>query len=113
MNYMSRPLIPEEAIKAPFRLRRLNNAKQASCNIFGITPSELTSKKRKRSLVMARSFVSYYMKGESDITLCELAKSLGGRDHSTILHNIRSMEAWLEYDKQTKILYEQFLKEIG
>ena len=55
----------------------------------GIPFSELISHRREKKLALARMEAMYLAKRLSNRTLPEIARVLGDRDHTTILHGIR------------------------
>jgi hypothetical protein len=58
-----------------------------------ITLADLKSEKRFRVIVAARQTAMYYIYRERvDVSLPELGRFFGGRDHSTVHHAIRKME---------------------
>lgn len=71
----------------PFSGRRIADA---VAKAHGITFNELTSNRRNRHLVYARQQAAYEIKVHTKLTLPQIGKLLGGRDHSTILYSIRA-----------------------
>lgn len=57
--------------------------------VMGISFVEMHSKYRFRQITQARNMYCHYMYLYLGWTKCEIGKSLGGRDHTTIIHNIR------------------------
>ena len=69
----------------------------------GLTKENLTSSSRKRELVDMRQLVSFVLKTDFNRTLSSIGKTLGDRDHTTILHSIRKF-----YDLyETNISYKK------
>jgi len=62
--------------------------------VTGFTVSEIKSNWRKREVVLARFIVVYLIRDMygSSVSLKTLGMCLGGRDHSTIIHAIQTME---------------------
>jgi len=56
-----------------------------------------TSPIRKKPYVLARAVYAYSMYKFTDITLVEIGKHLGNRDHSTVIHSIKKIEDMLQY----------------
>ncbi|OWV62563.1 hypothetical protein ATY75_12125 [Rhizobium sp. N122] len=65
------------------------------CEELGITFEDLISKKRTRSIVRQRQLIIWEIKTQvkPSITLPELGRMFGGRDHTTCLWAIRQIEA--------------------
>ncbi|MFN2595560.1 MAG: chromosomal replication initiator protein DnaA [Actinomycetota bacterium] len=53
---------------------------------FSITPEEITSSSRSRELVLARQMAMYLCRELTDLSLIEIGKRFGGRDHSTVIY---------------------------
>lgn len=63
---------------------------------FGLTVEDLTSHQRTQPLVKRRQlamFVAHGLTGRSSVFI---GRVFGGRDHSTILHGVRAVQALLE-----------------
>jgi chromosomal replication initiator protein len=53
---------------------------------YDITPDEIRSSNRSRPLVNARQMAMYLCRELTDLSLPEIGRRFGGRDHSTVLH---------------------------
>jgi chromosomal replication initiator protein DnaA len=53
---------------------------------FRIPEDDLRGKQRDKHIVVPRQIAMYLMRQETDASLLEIGQSLGGRDHSTVLH---------------------------
>ena len=60
-----------------------------------VSRAELCSRRRIPSLVRARQLGMYVARNSTDRSLAEIARSFD-RDHSTVLHSIRTIEKQLE-----------------
>jgi chromosomal replication initiation ATPase DnaA len=58
-------------------------------HVTGISFKEIQSKYRFRPLTQARNMYCHYMYQYLGWTLLEIGKSIGGRDHTTVMHNIK------------------------
>ena len=65
--------------------------------VTGFTSIEIKSNWRKREVVLARFIVIYLVREMygSSVTLVTLGKCLGGRDHSTVIHAINTLNDWI------------------
>jgi len=61
----------------------------------GFTIAELCSTQRFRELVQARQYVYWLCKKETALSLPQIGRALGGRDHTTILHGVNKFDAAL------------------
>ncbi len=63
---------------------------------FGLAPAALVGKKRDKPVAFARQVTMYLMREEMDASWTEIGRSLGGRDHSTILHGHSKIASEIE-----------------
>jgi chromosomal replication initiator protein len=59
---------------------------------WGTTSEALQSKKRTKDLTIPRQVAMYLVKEMFDLSLVEIGKLFGGRDHSTVIHSIAKVE---------------------
>jgi chromosomal replication initiator protein len=64
-----------------------------SAKYFNLKLSELTSPTRRRAVVQARNVAIYLARQLAGKSLEQLGDYFGGRDHTTILHGYRTIEA--------------------
>jgi chromosomal replication initiator protein len=65
---------------------------------FAAKPRDLRSPRRSRDLVMARQVSMYLARRLTPLSLQQIGAFFGGRDHTTVLHACRKVEAALEAD---------------
>ena len=53
---------------------------------FGVTPDEIRSSSRSRELVTARQMAMYLCRELTELSLPQIGKRFGGRDHSTVIY---------------------------
>jgi len=71
-------------------------------NSFQLTPVDLKSGKRDRETVLARQVAMYLIRQETNSSLAQIGKELGGRDHSTVIHACEKITSNLEASPQLK-----------
>lgn len=59
---------------------------QVVADHFGITPLDISSQKRNKEVAFPRQIVMYLCQNMTGVSLQEIGKYLGGRDHTTIIH---------------------------
>jgi chromosomal replication initiator protein len=59
---------------------------------WGVSPEGLQSKKRTKDLTVPRQVAMYLIKELFGLSLVEIGKLFGGRDHSTVIHSIAKVE---------------------
>ena len=57
-----------------------------ACRLFKTKPSEIHSDRRNREIVLARQFVMYWAARLTKLSLPQVGRLMGGKDHTTILH---------------------------
>ena len=105
-----RPLNPDTAAAALSDLmanpiRRFIGPPQvveAVCRFYRVEPRSLRGRARDREVVVPRQVAMYLMREETEASLLEIGRELGGRDHSTVLHGINKVQAEIEADAQLR-----------
>lgn len=54
--------------------------------VFGVSPEDIQSPRRKRALVLVRHAVFRLARGLSGLSYPQIGQRIGGRDHSTVIH---------------------------
>jgi chromosomal replication initiator protein len=67
---------------------------------FGVRPDDISSKKRNSEFVQPRQVVMYLCRELTDVSLNNIAKLLGKKDHTTIIHGINKVEAELSTNEE-------------
>ena len=60
------------------------------CWFYGVSPREVSGPSRSREIVLARKAAMYWMRELCGSSYPEIGRRLGGRDHTTALHGIRT-----------------------
>jgi len=69
-----------------------DRVRQAVARAFNTTPDALQSKKRTKDLTVPRQVAMFLIKELFDVSLVEIGRMFGGRDHSTVIHSIAKVE---------------------
>lgn len=76
----------------------------------GVTESEFKGKSRFRRLVYARHNFSYWAVNNTKLTLNEIGRLMGSRDHSTVIHGKRTWDDLLTCnDSLATMLHDKFM----
>lgn len=67
---------------------------------FGISPEDLIGHGRAGAAVRARQIAIYLTRELTDLSLPQIGRAFGGRDHSTVLSSIRRIESRLSSDPE-------------
>ena len=79
---------------------------------FNITPDDIMSKKRNSELVQARQIVMYLCRDLTETSLIGIAKLLGKKDHTTIIHGVNKISDEIVNNEELNIKIEAIKKKI-
>ncbi len=74
----------------------------AVARYFGVSLDDLKGKVRERKIVVPRQVAMYLLREDARLSLPEIGQVLGGRDHSTVLHGVRTIQADLDADSRLR-----------
>lgn len=83
------------------------------CDHYQISIENILSKKRSTDVALPRMVIMYLASNYTDASQDAIGSSLGGRDHSTVIHGIRKIESGLKDDKDLQAHIEAILKKIN
>jgi chromosomal replication initiator protein len=75
---------------------------QAVSNHFNVSPEHIKSKQRRKSYLIPRQIIMFLLREETSMSLSEIGKILGNRDHSTVLHGYDKMSSLINIDNNLK-----------
>ena len=70
------------------------------CKFFKISKSEMLSSRRSRYLVRPRQTAIYLTKILTSKSLPEIGREFSNRDHTTIIHSVKTIEKLKEKDPE-------------
>ena len=70
------------------------------CKFFKISKNEMLSSRRSRYLVRPRQTAIYLTKILTSKSLPEIGREFSNRDHTTIIHSVKTIEKLKERDKE-------------
>jgi chromosomal replication initiator protein len=76
--------------------------KQIVCKYYGVTIESLSMRTRKREVVISRQVSMVIIKNKSSFSLKKIGSYFGGRDHSTVIHAIQTIDDLTSTDKKIK-----------
>jgi len=74
------------------------------CNYFDIPDDLLRGKSRKKEIAFARQVAMYLCKEMTQYSLKSIGLHFGGRDHTTIIHGVRTISNLIKDKKNKKII---------
>lgn len=82
----------KDLIGAVNRQITLENIQKTVADYFKIKVSDLFSQKRSRSIARPRQIAMWLAKNLTSLSYPSIGESFGGRDHTTVLHAVRTIE---------------------
>ena len=79
---------------------------------FEVRPSDMTAKRRSRSIVYPRHLAMFLSREMTSLSLPEIGEQFGGRDHTTVLHAYEKIKKDIKRDQKVKSLVDKLLVEI-
>ena len=77
----------------------VNTIQNTVCGYFNIDPEQLHSNSRKREIVQARQIAMYLSRECTNSSLSSIGSQIGGKDHATVLHAIKTVKDLMETDR--------------
>lgn len=90
---------------APHRPPSLQQIVRAVADFYGLSAEDLKSPRRSKAVALPRQMAMYLAREETDASLQEIGKALGGRDHSTILYGYEKISSLAEEDSLRRELF--------
>lgn len=81
-----------DSVRANARRITVDDIQKACAAHYRIEPSEMRSKRRARAVARPRQVAMYLAKKMTPRSLPEIGRIFGGRDHSTVIHAVRTIE---------------------
>lgn len=79
---------------------------------FGVAPADITSKKRNSEFVLPRQVFMYLCRKLTETSYVNIAKLLGKKDHTTIIHGVNKIEDELKTNEELNSKIETIKKKI-
>lgn len=80
---------------------------------FSLTPQEIYSKNRSNKIAYPRHIAMYLCRKHLGISLADIGKSFGDRDHTTVMHGVTKIEEALKEDLSLQNIIEVLMKKIN
>jgi chromosomal replication initiator protein len=82
----------KDLLKEPKKLITVDFIQRCVAEEFGITLSELKTKRRNKQIVLPRQIAMYLSRELTDLSLPEIGNYFGGKDHTTVLHSYNKIK---------------------
>jgi chromosomal replication initiator protein len=81
-------------------------------NFFGIKIQDLKSEKKMKTIALPRQIAMYLTRKYTGASFPEIGEKFGGKDHSTVIHAVRKIEAMVGNDPSVKDAVNAVAKKI-
>ena len=82
------------------------------CKYFKISKNEMLSSRRSRYLVRPRQTAIYLAKILTSKSLPEIGRTFSNRDHTTVIHSVKTIDRLIKEDNELKINVENLKNKI-
>jgi chromosomal replication initiator protein len=80
-----------DVLRAADRKVTVEEIQSAVCQYYGLKPAEMGSPRRSRSVARPRQVAMFLAKALTPLSLPQIGKKFGGRDHTTVMHAVRKI----------------------
>mgnify|MGYP000865843256 CR=1 FL=1 len=101
-----------DAMRSLARAQNLDAIILAVCIHFRVQPEELFGRSRPDRIAWPRQVAMVLMR-EDGLTLSQVGRRMGGRDHGTVIHAIEAVERRTSTDPQARMAVEQVRAELA
>jgi chromosomal replication initiator protein len=77
---------------------RLSDIETISAIFFGLTPADLHTSRKTRTIAMARGVAMYLARKHTDMSFPEIARHMGNKNHTTVILAARRIQRMLDED---------------
>ena len=85
-------VVKERVGSQPTRDLSMEDVVRKVSSLFGISEEDLVGKSRKKEIVEARQTAMFLCRNILDSSLSSVGMYFGGRDHTTVMHAIKTVE---------------------
>lgn len=79
---------------------------------FNVNPEMLKAKTRKKEIVIARQVAMYFSKDYTNHSLKSIGYHFGGRDHSTVIHAVQSVNDMIDTNAKFRYSIDELKKKL-
>jgi chromosomal replication initiator protein len=90
------------------RIVRMADVEHTVCQFFGITPQDLKSARRIRTLTQPRMLAMFLIRKHTQAAYQEIGQFFGGRNHATVISAEKKVLGWLSAKTPLKIASESW-----
>ncbi|MEK6278473.1 MAG: chromosomal replication initiator protein DnaA [Actinomycetota bacterium] len=99
-------------VRMPSAEHTVDHIQQVVADSFGLSRQSLVGPSRAATPLRARQLAIYLTREYTKLSLAEIGRAFGGRDHATVLNSLRRTEARANADSETARTLESLREEI-
>ncbi|HUU82130.1 MAG TPA: chromosomal replication initiator protein DnaA [Phycisphaerae bacterium] len=81
---------------------RLSDIESGAAIFFGLTPADLHTSRKTRTIALARGIAMYLARKHTDMSFPEIGRFMGNKDHSTVILATRRIQRLLDGDETVR-----------
>lgn len=82
---------------------------KVSADFFNLATQQVLSKSRRMDIVDARRHIIHYLRIERGLTLSKIGSLLNGKDHTTIIHGLKSFSDLCQTEPKKRLILKDYL----
>ena len=102
-----------DVISIQEKIIKIDNIQQIVANYYNIKITDLLSKQRTRQVAFPRQVAMTLARELTTHSLPEIGNWFGGRDHTTVMHAVKSIKKLKENDVQIKEDYQNLIRKLS
>ena len=95
-----------EIVSSKDKVISSNFIQETVAKYFNIDPNDLVGAKRSNDVVFPRQIAMYLCRTVPQISLPQIGRDFGNRDHTTVMHACNKIEKEIKENKNTKLIVE-------
>jgi chromosomal replication initiator protein len=89
-----------------------DHVQKVVCEYFGLKLSDIKAKKRTKEVALPRQIAMYITKQLTDMSLSDIGKGFGGKDHATVIYSYKQVEEKRAKDEAFNRMIENLIRKI-
>jgi len=85
---------------------------KAILSYYNLKTADITGDKRDKIIVVPRQILMYLLRNDLKLPLMDIGKSLGGRDHTTVMHGVEKITKMLPESENLRVDIARIRKQI-
>ncbi|MDP2905692.1 MAG: chromosomal replication initiator protein DnaA [Candidatus Omnitrophota bacterium] len=102
----------KDLLKEPKKLITVDFIQRCIAEEFGVSLADLKTKRRNKTIVLPRQIAMFLSRELTDLSLPEIGKYFGGKDHTTVLHSYNKIKQCIREDISLKERVERVIQTI-